>query len=356
MSKMKKVLNYKLLSLIAAIVIIAGVVLAAVLGFNADVSAKGAKTLTVKIFATATDSARVDAVRVICDKEIGNKLDVTDTYVTRISGDTELVYVFDEDGKVSTLQTVKNNVQAKLDAAKAEEGNKLYGTFLNATANVETVKATMPTGYVWRAILAAVLVLVVEFVYVAIRFKLNMGIAAALSSFVGTALTVALVALVRIPVTTAAAYAFAFALLYTTATTLLVLAKQREALKNEAKDANPEETVANAVPVKELVLLAVSLAVALVLVGAIATAAVRWFALTAFVGLIAGTFSSLLFLPSVYLPLKKSFDKRVAERARYDYKKGAKKEKKEKKQDKAAAELEALETEATESTEAPVEE
>lgn len=330
MSKMKKVLDFKLLSLIAAIVIVAGVLLAALLGFNADVSASGAKTLTVRIFATETDHARVDAVRAICDKEIDGKLAVTDTYVTRISQDTELVYVFDENEKTATVQAVKNNVQARLDAAKAEAGNALYSYDLNATANVEKAKATISKGYIWRAILAASLVIVAEFVYVAIRFKLNMGIAAAISSFVGTALTVAIVALVRIPVTTAVAYAGAFALLYTTATTLLVLAKQREALKNEEKGADPAETVANAVPAKELLIFAGALAVALVLIGAIATAAVRWFALTAFVGLISGMFASLLFLPSVYLPLKKSFDKRAAERARYDYKKGAKKDKKEK--------------------------
>ena len=68
---MKKVGNVTLLSVIAAVIIIAGIVLAAILGFNTDVSASSSKTLTVQVFATSTDSVRIDAVREICEKEIG---------------------------------------------------------------------------------------------------------------------------------------------------------------------------------------------------------------------------------------------------------------------------------------------
>ena len=180
---MKKVGNVTLLSVIAAIIIIAGIVLAAVLGFNTDVSASSTKTLTVKVFATSTDSVRIDTVREICEKEIG-ALKVEDTYETRISGDTEVVYVFDGDTKASELNTLKEDVKKALITAKNDSASKLYGSYLYVTASTENVKATLPQGFVWRAIVAAVVVLVIQFVYVAIRFKLNMGIAAAISSFV----------------------------------------------------------------------------------------------------------------------------------------------------------------------------
>ena len=171
--------------------------------------------------------------------------------------------------------------------------------------------------------------LVLEFVYVSVRYKLNMGVTATVSSLMAVLLTVALTALVRIPVTTSVAYAAAFAMLYSMATGLVIFSRMRSAFKSdEYKEKSAEEAIASSVPAKGILVFAAACAVALVLVGAIATSAVRWFAVTAFAGLLAGTFSSLLFLPAMYLPLKKSADKKAALRARYDYKKESAKDKK----------------------------
>ena len=169
------------------------------------------------------------------------------------------------------------------------------------------------------------MILLVIFVYVSVRYKLNMGIAGAVSSLVGTLLTLAVVALVRIPVTTSVAYVGAFALLFTALTSMLTFNKMRENFKTEEyKAMSAEEAVSSSVQTKSVLFFALLSIIALVLVGAIAVTSVRWFAVAALVAVVMGTFSSLIFMPAMYLPMKKISDKRAAERARYDYKKGAK--------------------------------
>ena len=97
----------------------------------------------------------------------------------------------------------------------------------------------------------------------------------------------------------------------------------------ENAEKSVEEIVVSSVAVKETVIFAGALLLALILVGAIAITAVSWLAVAAIIGLVAGLYTTLIFLPSVYLPVKKCADKRAEKRARYDYKKGAKKEKSE---------------------------
>ena len=214
--------------------------------------------------------------------------------------------------------------ESALETATANSG-ELAGAILYVTANSERAAATLAAGYLWRAALAGAVVLLAEFIYIAVRYKLNMGAAAAISSLTGTLLTVALVALVRLPVTASLAYAGAFALLYTTVTSMLALNKMRENFKtDEYKEKSADEAIVSSLPVKTILAFAAVSAVALVLVGAIAVASVRWFAIASLIGVLAGTFASLIFMPAIYLPLKKLSDKRAAERARYDYKKSGK--------------------------------
>ena len=89
---------------------------------------------------------------------------------------------------------------------------------------------------------------------------------------------------------------------------------------DEYKEKSAEDAIVSSLPAKGILLFCLVAAVVLVIVGAIATAAVRWFAIASLIGVAAALYSVLLFLPSLYLPLKKASDKRAAARARYDYK------------------------------------
>ena len=184
----------------------------------------------------------------------------------------------------------------------------------------------LASGYLLVGALAAAVILVIEFVYIAVRYKLNMGATAAATSLLSVLLTLAIVALARIPVTASVIYVAAFAMLYSAFLCMLSFNRMRENFKtDEYKGMPADQAIASSVPAKVILLFAVVSAAALVLVGAVAVASGRWFALAALTALASGTYASLLFMPAMYLPLKKISDKKEAERARYDYKKGASK-------------------------------
>ena len=316
---MKTVGKFKLWTILGVLVIAAGILIGAVFGFHADPTLSNVKTINVKLEAYDNE-ARTEAVRNICESEL-DKAGLKDTYTFKgeVSGlGNEVVYVFSE----NTLTAIQNS----LDAAAEADGNVLKGAFFYVSLHEEKVETVLASGYLWRGALAAAVILVIEFVYIAVRYKLNMGATAAATSLLSVLLTLAIVALARIPVTASVIYVAAFAMLYSAFLCMLSFNRMRENFKtDEYKGMPADQAIASSVPAKVILLFAVVSAAALVLVGAVAVASVRWFALAALTALASGTYASLLFMPAMYLPLKKISDKKEAERARYDYKKGASK-------------------------------
>ena len=328
MSKlMKTVGKFKLWTILGVLVIAAGILIGAVFGFHADPTLSNVKTINVKLEAYDNE-ARTEAVRNICESEL-DKAGLKDTYTFKgeVSGlGNEVVYVFSENTDASKLETAQTAIQNSLDAAAEADGNVLKGAFFYVSLHEEKVETVLASGYLWRGALAAAVILVIEFVYIAVRYKLNMGATAAATSLLSVLLTLAIVALARIPVTASVIYVAAFAMLYSAVLCMLSFNRMRENFKtDEYKGMPADQAIASSVPAKVILLFAVVSAAALVLVGAVAVASVRWFALAALTALASGTYASLLFMPAMYLPLKKISDKKEAERARYDYKKGASK-------------------------------
>lgn len=341
MSKLQKTVGkFKLWAFLGAVVVIAGIVICAIFGFNADYTASDSKSLTVKMNSFVYDM-KADDVKKICEAEL-DKAGLKDVYSFdgEMSGDSdEIVYVFSASVSDEKLAAMKASLETALNTAVEDPDNSLYGAFQYVTVTSEQVAATLPAGYIWRGILAAAVVLVIEFVYVSARYKLNMGITTAATSLLGLLLTGAIVAIVRIPVTTSLAYVLAFGMLYPALLAMLIFNKMRENFKTDEYKAMPaDEAIASSVPAKTILVFAGASAAALVILGVIAVASVRWFALAALAAVAAGTFSALVFMPAMYLPLKKISDKKAAERARYDYKKGDKAQKGKASEDEAKAE------------------
>ena len=323
MSKLSKTIGkFKLWGILAAVVIVAGIVIAAIFGFNTDAALSDSRTLSVRLDSYVTDD-RTALIREVCEEEIGGA-GLGDKYsmTSEFSGTgCEIVYAFSSSVDESAVAAVKTAVENRLTEATGTQGNALYGAYVYVTSNAETVSAVLPEGIsgapCWRASSPSFWNLSTS----PVRYKLNMGIAAAASTLAGTLLTLALVALVRIPVTASVAYVGAFALLFTTILSLFAFGKMRADFKtDEYKEKSAEDAIVSSLPAKGILLFCLVAAVVLVVVGAIATAAVRWFAIASLIGVAAALYSVLLFLPSLYLPLKKASDKRAAARARYDYK------------------------------------
>ena len=150
-------------------------------------------------------------------------------------------------------------------------------------------------------------------------------------SLIGVAATLLLV---RIPLTNSFVYVVALAAPVTAAFVLLTMNKLRGALKEKSELSNEELIVEN-VAVKETSWIAVLGGVSLILVGAIATTAVRWFAVCALIALVVSFFVGVLVAPAWYLPIKNAADKKAASRPKNGYVGAEKQEKKEEKTQKS---------------------
>lgn len=324
----KTIGQWKIWSLIAAVLLVAGIVVGAVFGFNAATTADSVNTLTVRM-ESYNSTAAVARIEEITNAKLGEKyLKEKYTIDVEISDGKvhEYVYTFDSKTSVKTLNEVKENVKTAFEAEKTNAESALYNAFVYVTVNEAEAVATLASGFVWRGFLAGAVLAVLVFAYSAIRHKFHLGLLTGGATLLGGGLTIALIALLRIPSTASVSYAIAFSMLYAAAVAMLFASHVKDgfdAPENEGKDV--KEKTLGCVPAPLTGLFAATLLVALVLVGAIAVTPVSWLAVAAILGLVASTFVTLMLLPSVYVPVRTALNKRAEKRARYDYKKGAKK-------------------------------
>lgn len=322
MSKMieKTVGKVKLLSLIVAVIVALGVVIAAVFGFNSSLVSADKQYLTVEMNRITFKNDK-ESVETLCEDKFA-EFDVCylEKIEAELSGDSaQIVYVFD---KEADLTQVKAGIVSN---ANAENG-------IVVSLNEADVIGNVADGYFVRNSIACAVFAVAAIVYVSLRYKLNMGLTLGASLIASVGLTVALVAFTRIPVAYSFIYVLAAALLLTSIMNLVSFNKLRENAKADSfKDLSAEEAVASSVAVKETLILAGSLAGALVVLGGLTAAFgvwnVAWFALLSLIATVCSAAVSLIFTPALYASLKKVADKKAAERARYDYKKPAKQDK-----------------------------
>lgn len=296
----QKIKNVTFLSVIMAIVLAASIVITAIFGVNYATTVNDQNTLTVTVNRYFYDN-RLDDVKAVCesDKEF-KKLSVEYVYSGEMSGDEcELVYVFNAATK---LDGVKDSLQ-KTFAEKTKDGGEWDGAFIEVATGKEALQTKISTGYVVRAAIAVAVIAVLAFIYVALRYRLFMGVTVAIAILLSAIETTAIVLLARIPVASSVAYAVIISSLLAAIFTVLTMNNVR---------ANTEENVYSSVATKEIAVITASLGVALILIGAIATWSVRWFAVCALVGLLVAALVGLVFVPAAYLPMKKAEDKAAA--------------------------------------------
>ena len=351
----KTVKKATLWTVITAVILAVAVVIGCLFGFNksATVSNSRMMTITVEQYGFYNEDLR-EEIEEQCEK-VFKKLDMDFTYEMKgeMSGDSELVYMFKKSVSATKFATAEDSLQEIFDTRYQTQGDKLEAIEVDVMGNADVeVIASTEKNFLLRGVIAGVIFAVLAFAYVSLRFKLQMGILTAGSILVTMALTTALAVIVRIPVTYSAIAVVAVSALVTAALVLLTLGKLRAKAKEATADAE-EALLANA-PEKEILTVAACGGIVLVVMGVIATTTVRWFAVLALLGLIASVFVSLIFAPSVYLPLKKIADKKAEKNTNY---KGAKKKSKEKKAFVKAAPIEAkMEEVVEETTEEVVEE
>ena len=313
----KTVKKVTLLSTIMAILLAAAIVVTAIFGVHYGSTVNDQKTLTVTVNSFFYDTKLSD-VEEICEAEFEKRgLDVSYVQYGEMSGDDcEIVYHFDKDADLTETESALETTFAN----KIENDDAWGNAFIAVASNGETTLVKIPISYFVRTACAVALFAALAFAYVSVRYSLNMGALTAACSALGSLMTAAVVLLARIPFTSSALYAIAFAALMTAAIVLLTLNRLRANMKAEkAAEQSAEELIVSSVAWKEIAALVVTLGAALVLVGAIATTAVRWFAAIALIALAVTAFVGTVFAPAMYLPMKKAADKRAAERPKNGY-------------------------------------
>ena len=326
-----------IISIIVATLLAAAIAVAVICGvqgfgvFNTSKLLEDSKTLTVSVDKT-TYLTNLDKVEEECEKAFAN-LDLSYSLKGEMSGaDNELVYVFDKDADLTKVEKTLE------DVFKTLVDGEWNGSFITVATNSEKAVSVLAKHYVLRGVIAGVVMAVLVFAYVSLRYKLGMGVVAAVCTLLGMALTAAFAILTRIPVTASVSYVFAVAGLLSAVTTLFTFNKLR---------GNSEELAT-----KEIGLFTVLFGAALIVVGAVATAGVRWFAVLALIALLVAAFLGLVYAPALYLPIKAAADSKPAKNAYVGAKKTSTKEKK----SFVKAEEPANEAPAEEAVEEPVEE
>ena len=272
--------------------------------FNKGAVLDNTNTLTISMNQHAY-LTKLDTVEDACE-DVFADLEVSYQMKGEMTGDeSEIVYVFDEDVNLAKVET-------QLEAKIAElQKDSLDGTFITvATNKLETVEF-LAKDYAIRGAIAAIVMVVLVYIYAAIRFGIGKGVLAAIGTLYAMGLTAAVMVFTRIPVTASVSYVFATAGLLGAVASMLSLNKIKSTEKmTGADELYADELVSSSLAKKEIVPVCLVSCAALVVLALIAPTNVKWFALAAMVGVIAATIVGLIYVPSLYILVKAAADRK----------------------------------------------
>lgn len=316
--RLKSLKFWPLFVAVSAVVILAGIILYALLGFNVTAEKPDYKSFEVQYDVVAVINNKEEDVQKVCEDAFdanGLKYESKNTYdevagsLTLPTGARRLVYTFAADVSDEALASAKAAAEEKL-VFENEAGEALG---VESAVSVNTVAGENFYEAGWRAAVAIAVGAVVVLVYIGIRF----GVASGLSGLVGMVnavfFTLGFFAITRIPLFAvapllyAAIAAVAFALFW-----LLHCMKMRENFKNpEFSKFEADEAVAQSLKTSDkfVYFTAGAIGIVLLVVGAVAAAGVRMLVLPALVAALVSLYSASLLTPSVHVYCKRAFDK-----------------------------------------------
>lgn len=303
---------------VSAAVALVGLLFFFLFGFHLSDRMKDRNTIVITYDSYINiDDALLDEVEETCLSVIDeNSLKVEYTQHSTVTNGGAIEFTFSSSVSYDTLVGVKDNILAALENSESQLSNSTYEGAVHVMAEQNFSK------YIVRASIALAGVVVLSFVYVAIRFKLASGITVAVLAVHDVALVVALTLIARATVSTSFVAAVAFALVYSLVNSCLAFADMRRGAKNENVKALPEEEAEEVVfssARRNSIKIAVFTVVALALLAVctvFVTADVLLFVIPAFFAVVVSLYSSCVMLPSLYRPFKAFTDRKAEERAK----------------------------------------
>ena len=311
---------------VSAVVIIAGIILWALLGFNYAAEKPTQKTFEVSYDVVVelgkegeTDPAKLDelCMKAFADAKISPETSYTDD--SRYTVGYMLRYTFSADTSDEALAAAKTAVE------------KAIGTTFPAHADLAVSYHTLEnqplTTADWRGAVALAVGAVVAFIYVCVRFGPAAAITGCVNCVHDTLFALSVLAIARIPVSAASPLVIAGIAAFASILFWLVfcatLRGEGKNPANAAVSAFDAVTGAHRSAVKPISIIAGGAALVLLLVGLVAAPGVRLFTLPALLSVAAAAYSSLLLGPALHVHVKRPFDKLFSKQKRYVGKKKA---------------------------------
>lgn len=312
---------------ISLVLIVAGAFLFGFLGFNTDSTTQDYTSVEVADNGyMATDSAFRSSLEELCLGEIEGKYAVGNVSYSDFAGtDPHLEFILSEIVGDEEMGTFVEGLESTLSTETYGDTGRTYGEIADISVTYHNAVYAAHYEQVWRAAIAAAVVLVLLFAYVAIRFKVGMGVTSLIAAVHDVLLTLAVVALCRISAGAPLVCVAVFAMLFSMFLNLKVFGKMRKDFRlDERKDLSAKDAIELSVRESRkgvfiASILAAAAIVVLAVVGIIAGFDLFSFMIAALVAVIACTYSSLVLSPTIYTLIKEKSDAARARKARYDY-------------------------------------
>ena len=282
------------LSCVFSVLFVLAIVLGATVGFNGKVEAK---TLTVTIDQFAYDT-KLEKLEDEFEK-VFDKLDVTvlDKEYGEMAVESEILYIVDKD---TDVEKVKAELREVSKALVESEGADIVWE-----GGSETVLASVPSGYITRAIIAGAVFAVAAFLYVTFRYRWDRGFIACLSVLFALGATTAIVLATRIPANNSTLYGIMLSGLIAAAMVLFNFNKIRTQEENEEE---VDAASCSAIATKKIAFMSAALVIGLALLAVLGGASIAWACVCAILGVLVSAVLALVYAPNVLALLKDPAD------------------------------------------------
>lgn len=293
-NKTKAKLLTIVLSCVFSVLFLLAIVLGATIGFNSEVEAK---TLTVTIDQFAYDT-KLEKLEDEFDK-VFDKLDVTvlEKQYGEMAAESEILYLVDKDTDVEKVKTELRKVSGTLIEKE--------GVDIVWEGGSETVLASVPNGYITRAIIAGAVFAVAAFLYVTFRYRWDRGIVALLSVLFAFGATTVIVLATRIPANNSTLYGI---MLSGLAAAVMVLFNFNKIRSQEEEEQEVDAASCAAIGTKKTLFTTAALVVGLALLAVFGGAIIAWACVCAILGVLVAAVLALVYAPNVLALLKDPAD------------------------------------------------
>ncbi len=325
MSKSFSKKRFTVSAIVSAIVIIAGIVLYALFGFNTALDQPKSYSFEVKcdVLIDVTENASEELQKLCEDSFRENKISYAEKSVnTVIDGNS-----FTDTTDTILLYTFSSGVSEEALAKSVAAVNAASHGEADVFASYHALSSERFVEPAWRGAIAIAVGAVVALAYVWIRYGLSCAVAGLVSCAHDALFTAAFFAITRFPVYAmapvlyAAIAAFVSALLWT-----VQCIRMKAAYKSSAEGTPSEEVIRTSLANswKYIVATSIALLVPVLLIGAVAVSGTALLVLPALVAIVVPVYSTLLIAPEICIPIRTAFDKtRAAKKSSYSGKKKA---------------------------------